>query len=302
MTIKFWGTRGSIPTPGPHTSRYGGNTACIQVTNGDDTLILDAGTGIRPLGVWFWKKFGNSPQTYHILITHTHWDHIQGFPFFKPAFIKGNRILIYGYMGSGKKIRDVMTGQMASDYFPVSLEQMGAHIEFVELPKDMISIGRFKVSYQYMNHPGLSIGYRIRGANSVMVFTGDNEPLRKHRDVKLNREGGVENISGLKPYSAVCELDDILIKFVENSDVFISDAQYTPEEYITKVGWGHSPYDFSLEVAIKAGVKKFVLFHHDPEHDDVFIDAIVQNCKKIISERNLSTMCLGAMEGHEINL
>ncbi len=220
FTVRFWGTRGSIATPGSATVKYGGNTSCTEVRCGDQLLILDAGTGIRPFGLSLLKEFQSKPIKGHIFVGHTHWDHIQGFPFFAPAFMSGNEFTVYSLHGAGKPLEKVFRGQMDSDYFPVHLGDMKAKLQFYELESD-VQLGDTVVSYTFLNHPGLAIGFRICSNGRSLVYLSDHEPYGK-----LSPDGDSPN-----------EMDLAIARFAEKADLLICEAQYTEEEY-TKKGMG----------------------------------------------------------------
>jgi len=280
FTIRFWGTRGSIATPGPATVKYGGNTACTEVRCGDQLLILDAGTGIRPLGVSLRNECQLRPVKGHIFVGHTHWDHIQGFPFFAPAFIAGNEFTIYSLRGAEKPLEKVFRGQMDSDYFPVRLNDMKAKLEFCELESD-VQIGDAQVSYTFLNHPGLAIGFRITYQGRSLAYISDHESYGR-----LNPNG---------PQPNPMDLD--IARFVEHVELLICEAQYTEEEYEEKRGWGHSTILDALERAAQAQVNRLAIFHHDPSHEDAFLDGIQEFCQKTIAERNYPFSCFLAQEG-----
>ena len=232
FTIRFWGVRGSIATPGPDTVKYGGNTACTEVRCGEQLLILDAGTGIRQLGLSLLQEYKQKPINGHLFIGHTHWDHIQGFPFFTPAFIPGNEFTIYSLHGAEKPLEKVFRGLMDNDYFPVPLTEMKANLEFREL-ESAVNLGEIQVSYMFLNHPGLAIGFRISYAGRTLVYISDHE-----------------NYGRLSPGEpGPHPLDLEIARFAENADLLISEAQYTEEEYKHKKGWGHSTFMDALELA-----------------------------------------------------
>jgi phosphoribosyl 1,2-cyclic phosphodiesterase/ActR/RegA family two-component response regulator len=285
FTVRFWGTRGSIATPGQATTKYGGNTACTEVRCGDQLLILDAGTGIRVLGASLLSEFQQRPIKGHIFVGHTHWDHIQGFPFFAPAFNPSNEFTIYSLHGAEKPLVNVFRGQMDNDYFPVPLSEMKANLKFCELESD-VDLGEIQVSYIFLNHPGLAVGFRISFAGRSLVYLSDHE-----------------NYGRLAPGGPSPNPMDLEItRFAENADLLVSEAQYTEEEYEQKKGWGHSTFLDALERAAQAKVKRLAIFHHDPSHEDAFLDRILEFCQLTIAHRNYTFSCSLAQEGTSIEL
>jgi phosphoribosyl 1,2-cyclic phosphodiesterase len=252
MQITFWGVRGSIPTPGPDTVGIGGNTSCVELRAGKTLLVFDGGTGLRLLGKKLLKEM---PITAHIFFSHVHWDHIQGFPFFDPAFVKGNTIHLYGGNNVTRTLEETLAGQMDHPSFPVHLTDMGAKMTFNDLAAgqtielDDGAGGKVSISNGRGNHPNGVWLYRVDHAGKTVVYATDTEHTK--------------------------ELDPNVVKIAQNADVLIYDAQYTPEEYEgkagrggPKVGWGHSTFSEAIKVAKAAHVKKLVLFHHDPLQSD----------------------------------
>lgn len=299
MKIKFWGVRGSIPTPGKQTVRYGGNTPCIEVRLDDDELIIfDAGSGIRNFG----DDLTNNEASLnaHLLITHPHWDHIQGFPFFKPAFIPGNKLTIFATERPEKSLSEVISEQMNQIYFPVQLHELKAKIRFKPLKGEgVIRLPGCVVKTMYVNHPGFTMGYRLEYKGKSFVYISDNEPY--------DREAGA-NLSNFEPLvkkkfeSTKGDPNRRVFEFCRGADVLVHDATYTPEEYVDRVGWGHSHYLFTLRVAAEAEAKQLILFHHDPAHDDDMVDDILKKCKKEIKTRGYRFECEAAAEGMVVTL
>jgi phosphoribosyl 1,2-cyclic phosphodiesterase len=296
MKLKFWGTRGSIPTPGDGTVRYGGNTPCVEVRlPGNDLLIFDAGTGIRGLGDALMAG-GESVKAY-LAISHPHWDHLQGFPFFKPAFISGNDLTIIGAQTRYLTLRQMIAYQMDKVYFPIQLNELKAKIQFQPIREETISVFNATLSAIYVNHPAFALGYRLTVGGHSLVYISDNEPF----DRELAKS--VKNLDKIVVQRYMEEKGDPnqrIFDFARGADVLIHDSTYTPEEYVNHVGWGHSHYLFSLKVADEARVKKLVLFHHDQTHTDDKVDEILQKCQKEISTRNYEFECVAAAEGMEL--
>jgi phosphoribosyl 1,2-cyclic phosphodiesterase len=254
FTIKFWGVRGSIPCPGSETLEYGGNTTCIEMRVGGERLIFDAGTGLRLLGDSLRGKLEISA---HLFFTHTHWDHIQGFPFFTPAFQGGNFFKIYGVpTPDGTTIQQRLHEQMLHPNFPVPLQIMQGILAFYDLEAgEKITINDIQLATRPLNHPGEAIGYRVSWRGMTVAFITDTEHFADH-------------------------LDENVLALAQGADVLIIDATYTDEEYhdrhLSKVGWGHSTWQEAVKVANAAQVRQLILFHHDPSHNDHFLNEIAQ--------------------------
>jgi anti-anti-sigma factor len=271
MVVKFWGTRGSIPSPEPDCMKYGGDTSCVSIHSSDTTIILDAGTGIRKLGVSLLEDPSFSGKAY-IFLSHSHWDHIQGFPFFKPAFIPGNEFYIHGAFKADQRLQTALKGQMGSIYFPVAIEDLQGSLKFIELIEEDTIAGNLTVRSRALNHPGGCFGYRISDGTSIVTYCTDTEPRGEGTDEKV-------------------------IELAQGSDVLIYDSQFTPEEYATnRKGWGHSTWQDAIKVAHEANVKKLVLFHHDPYHSDSQIDQMVSEAQVFFPNT------IGASRGLELNL
>lgn len=294
MKIRFWGTRGSIATPGPGTNHFGGNTSCVELSTADGSLlILDCGTGAHRLAIALMSR-GKDPIDANILLGHTHWDHIQGFPFFSPAFVKGNSAAIYGPEGSRGSLHDVLAGQMEFTYFPVELSQLPAKITYHELTEGIHTIGGARVATQFLNHPAMTIGYRVEADGVAVVYLVDHEPFSEELWRAGAKPGHIESI--------LHEGDRRHAKFMADADFVIHDAQYTPEEYASKKAWGHSPYDYVVQIAAAAGVRRVALTHHDPTHDDDFVASIEQKARMLALQLGTGLDVFCAYEGYELVL
>jgi phosphoribosyl 1,2-cyclic phosphodiesterase len=251
VKVRFWGTRGTRPAPGRRTLRYGGNTTCVEVRDSKGQLvIIDSGTGIVELGATLAK---DGPLELHLLITHTHWDHIQGFPFFAPAFMEGARLTVIGPAGSIKSLKNAFGDMMEPAYWPVGLDQMAASIDFVEVnSKDTFSVGALKVTPHEMRHPIMTLGYRLEEAGSSFVFATDNEI-----------KSGNGSVPGLA-------------EWCHGANLLAHDAQYSEDEYPSHQGWGHSTFADALALAETAAVGQLAFVHHDPQHSDGEIDLLVE--------------------------
>jgi phosphoribosyl 1,2-cyclic phosphodiesterase len=287
MKVRFWGTRGSIATPGPSTLRYGGNTSCVEVrSDSGEIILIDCGTGANALGQALQKEGEGAAG--HILISHTHWDHIQGLPFFAPLFVSGNEWHIYGPRGLGQSLRDVLAGQMDYAYFPVALNAFAATVHFHEVVEGAFTIGDVRIETRYLNHPALTIGYRIEVDGATMVYASDHEPHspdagQGHAD---RSEGG----------------DIAHIEFIRGADLVIHDAQYTAAEYPAKIGWGHSTIEYVIDAAVAADVGHVALFHHDPARTDDAVDDLLLRARERAEGASSDLRVSAAAEGDVIEL
>jgi phosphoribosyl 1,2-cyclic phosphodiesterase/DNA-binding response OmpR family regulator len=287
MRVQFWGTRGSIAKPGPSTARYGGNTSCVEVRSAKGTLIvIDCGTGVHPLGQKLISA-GVKGMRGHILISHTHWDHIQGLPFFAPLFVPGNEWNIYGPKGLSQSLREALAGQMQYTHFPITLDQFGATIHYHDLVEGSLDIEDFKIFTHYLNHPALTLGYRLEADGAVVVYSCDHEP---HSRTLATGQG---EITGQ---------DERYALFIKGADLLIHDAQYTAQEYPAKIGWGHSSVEYAVRIGHHAGVKRLALTHHDPLKDDEAIDRVVENIRVRLSDHPSSLEVFAAAEGQAVQV
>ncbi|HTL79204.1 MAG TPA: response regulator [Candidatus Babeliales bacterium] len=296
--IRLWGVRGSIPVPGRGTVRYGGNTSCVEVRADGEIIILDAGSGIRLLGLALDKEFGPRSMRLTLLISHTHWDHIQGLPFFSPAYNQKNLIRVLGYEGARAGLAKILASQMETPFFPVSLRQLPSHLAIEELKEMEFQVGNVEVRSKFANHPGVCVGYRLATSSGSIAYFPDNEP---YEDLKLqlaSRDG----ISEEEARDFANAERTKLVDFLEGCDVALMDTQYTDEEYAKHIGWGHSSVDSVVSLALDANVGKLILFHHDPNHDDAMIDKIVEHARTLVAKSGKPLEIEGAQEGAEILL
>lgn len=284
--VRFWGVRGSIPAPGPDTVRYGGNTSCVEVRMGGKVMILDSGTGIRMLGNSLMAEFKNEPIEGHIFIGHTHWDHIQGFPFFVPAYVPRNTFTIYSAHGVGRGFEKIFREQMNQNYFPVETGDMAAKISF-EHVNGTFQVGDVKVETTFSNHPGVNLAFRFSHGGKSLVYLTDHENYQAQ-------------VQGVDDFSV--KQDRIIENFCRGADLLICDAQYTDEDYKQKRGWGHSRWKDTVALGLGAGVKALALFHHEPLRSDDEIDRIVGDCQSVVKEKGSSMRCFAAREREEIEL
>jgi phosphoribosyl 1,2-cyclic phosphodiesterase len=290
VILRFWGVRGSIPTPGPDTAFYGGNTSCVELNVDNHSIILDAGSGIRMLGMDLMARAARAkePLDMHLLISHTHWDHIQGLPFFVPAFIPNNRLHILGYSAVRHHLADVLAMQMEPTYFPISMDDMPAHPDVHEVD-DHFELGEVKVVAFFTNHPGRCAGFRFETRAGSVAYVSDNE---------INSEGQATHL----PRETAQHLHDRMVDTLHGVRILIHDAQYSRAEYKTKVGWGHSAFEDVVEMAGEAGVEHLILFHHDPMRSDDGINKIVKEARALAAQKGFQMRIDAAREGMEIHL
>jgi phosphoribosyl 1,2-cyclic phosphodiesterase/DNA-binding response OmpR family regulator len=287
MLVRFWGTRGSLAKPGPGTVRYGGNTSCVEVRSAAGTLVvIDCGTGAHDLGQALMAG-PNQPLRGHLLISHTHWDHIQGIPFFQPLFEPGNEWDIYAPHSLSQSIRDTLAGQMQYTYFPVTLEALGAKIMYHDLVEGVFQAGDITVRSRYLNHPALTLGYRLEADGVAVVYSCDHEPFSHQPSADITR---------------ISEQDHRHADFLRGADLVIHDAQYTATEYANKIGWGHSTAEFAVDICSAVGVKQLALTHHDPMRDDDAIDQIIDAMRDRLSTSRQPLHVFAAAEGETIEL
>lgn len=287
MQVRFWGTRGSIATPGPSTVRYGGNTSCVEVrSDSGELILLDCGTGAHALGQALQGQA--KACSGHILISHTHWDHIQGLPFFAPLFAAGNEWHIYGPRGLNQSLKDVLAGQMEYAYFPVALNAFAAKVHYHEVVEGGFSIGDVRIATQYLNHPALTVGYRIEADGATLVYATDHEPH--------SAEAGHGHAEAIES-GDIAHLD-----FIHDADLLIHDAQYTAAEYPSKIGWGHSTIEYVVDIAAAANVRQVALFHHDPGRNDEAVDKILAAARRRAKATGAALTVTAAAEGDVIEL
>ncbi|MBI4466180.1 MAG: MBL fold metallo-hydrolase [Acidobacteria bacterium] len=255
MFVRFWGVRGSTPTPTARNLRYGGNTPCIELrTGGGNLFILDCGTGFRQFGQALQKEFGTKPIKARIFLTHYHWDHIQGIPFFTPLYHQRNQFIFHSYEFLDESVQQALEEQMTDPYFPVDMSTMRAHRHFFRIEEERIAYDDLTLISKRLNHPQGCLGYRIECDGKVLVYATDNEPGDRKGDRNVRR-------------------------LADGADVLIYDAQYTPEEMKHFRRWGHSNWKEGVRIATECKAKRLVLFHHDPDRDDRSVDKILKRTR-----------------------
>jgi len=290
LFVKFWGTRGSIPTPGWKTRTFGGNTPCVALRSGETLFICDAGTGVRSLGQYLLKNPAG-PVVGHFFFSHPHWDHIQGFPFFVPAYVPGNRFYIYGTEAGDQRFYDLLSGQMQSDYFPVAFSELAAEISprFLAETGEIYNVG---VDWLQQRHPGGSLAYKFSLGPIKVVYATDNE-----LDLALPEAPATEADPTL-----LREVDPAYLEFIRGAELLIADGQYTDEEYPSRVNWGHARATTVVDAAVQAGVKRLAIFHHDPMHGDDAVAALVDICRRRAKAQSSPLEVFAAREGVELHI
>jgi phosphoribosyl 1,2-cyclic phosphodiesterase len=287
VTVRYWGTRGSIPTPGRKTAKYGGNTCCLELRSDDTIVVLDAGSGIRELGQAWLEEFSGGPIRANLLFTHLHWDHIQGFPFFAPAYQSGNSLTVFGEERPSGGIRELLGGQMQGAYFPVPLSAMKAQLEF-RSTADQFQLDGLRLRTVKLPHPGGALAYRVESSDGVFVFATDCEL----------------ELAALNPAEvqanplAVRDYDPAFIDFFRGADLLVIDCQFLDDEYLCRQGWGHNGVATVADLCAQVRPHMVALFHHDPQHADDVVAGVVSEVFKQLDQRQVRDMLVfAAREG-----
>lgn len=283
MRVTIWGARGSIPSPGPATVRYGGNTPCLSVRgDGGGLLVLDAGTGIRALGTALERE--GSAATVNVLITHAHWDHVQGLPFFAPLYRDGSTVHVLGAGGAADAVRQAIRGQMSEGTFPVRFESLQARVELGEV-RSGAEVGAFMVDHMAASHQGGAVGFRVRegnGSGAALVYFPDSE------------------LGAPEAHGFDRRWRDQLMEFISGAALLVHDAMYTEAEYTSYAGWGHSHMEEVVRAAGEAGVRTLALFHHHPDRSDDALDACLEHCRRDVSSGDVQVLM--AAEGDTLTV
>jgi phosphoribosyl 1,2-cyclic phosphodiesterase len=291
FSVRFWGTRGSIATPGASTRRYGGNTSCIEIDCNGTLFVCDAGTGARELGLDLVKR-SNDPLTLHVLFSHAHWDHIQGFPFFQPAYVPNARLYIYRVADAGMNYFALLSGQMESPYFPVEFADLSCRIEARVLHAGDNAIDGVTLRYCEQPHPGKSFAYRFESDGHSIVYATDSE-----LDLVLGNKDTAEADPTIPR-----QIPEYLVAFARGADLLIADGQYADDEYGAKRGWGHPRATTTVDFAVQAGVGQLAITHHDPMQDDAKVNDKIRRCAERAKALGSNLEVIGAREGLTITV
>jgi phosphoribosyl 1,2-cyclic phosphodiesterase len=289
--VRFWGTRGSIPTPGPRTRKYGGNTSCVELTIDDALFVCDGGTGLRELGI---EAAARAPEglAAHLFFSHMHWDHIQGFPFFVPAYAPTTSLHVYEIEGGDDRVQRLLHGQMRSEYFPVDFSDLGSRLVADHFEAGKKAVDGVEVRCVEQTHPGRSFAFSFEKNGVRVVYATDHE-----LDLVLENADEAE-----RDPECLRRIPEAFVRFVAGADLLIADGQYTDEEYRSKRGWGHARAKTVADLAVQAQVKQCAIFHHDPMHSDDDVDAIVEACRERARGFGSKVVLFGAREGLTLKL
>lgn len=288
--VRVWGTRGSIPTPGPLTRLYGGNTSCYEIEVNNTLFICDAGSGIRELGNDLLARANSSPITAHLLLSHTHWDHVQGFPFFAPAYLPNTNVIVYDKSPFEAKSYRMLSGQMSGDYFPVKFSDLRANITWDHLNEGDREIAGVRIRTFDQVHTGGSLAFSLEAHDLKIVYATDNEIDQRVERVEADSNGSLRRIAQAQ------------VDFVRDADLLIADGQYTDDEYAKHKGWGHPSITTLVDLAVQANVKLLVVTHHDPDRNDKDVDVLIKQARERAHEHGSNVQIHGAREGIEMQL
>jgi phosphoribosyl 1,2-cyclic phosphodiesterase len=291
MFVRFWGLRGGSPRGGRDTSRFGANTACLEVRCGRTLIILDGGSGLINLGRELTAGSEGRRLEAHLFLSHTHWDHVLGLPYFQPVYSLPGCLFVYGVAGMDDVLLSFFRGSEAGEFYPAPLGQPSMDISFVEL-QERTEVDEAVVSYYYLNHPGLTLGFRVEYQDRSLVYLSDNQPYRESPRVFAREEGGQPE----------ARLDPDVVQFARGADLLVADAWYSDEEALPRGGYGHSSVNDALQIALAAQARRLVPFHHPPLRTDEQIEGIVQECRRRVAERQAGPEILAPVEGEVVEL
>jgi phosphoribosyl 1,2-cyclic phosphodiesterase len=292
MDIRFWGMRGGVPRSGHDTSRHGGNTACVEVRCGETLIIFDAGSGLVNLGMALMTQLQDHPLEAHLFLSHTHWDHIIGLPYFQPAYRSSGKITVYGVAGMDDLLPGLFKGALAGEFFPVPDGKTTVEVVFHEL-KEKTSVGDATVSYCYLNHPGLTLGFRLEHQGKSLVYISDNEPYRVTNRALVKDDDDSRFLS---------RMDLEVVQFARSADLLIADASFTEEEYASHSGEGLSSARDALQIGLTAQARKLVLYHYSPFYSDDTIDSINEKCRQRVLSLKSKLEILQPVEGDLVQI
>jgi phosphoribosyl 1,2-cyclic phosphodiesterase len=291
LTVRFWGTRGSIPTPGHMTEKYGGNTTCLELRYEDTIVVFDAGSGIRELGTSWLAEFKGAPINAAICFTHLHWDHIQGFPFFSAAYMPQNSFTIFGEEKATGGVRELLSGQMTGDYFPIEISAMNAKLTFEAITEEF-NYGPLKIKTIRLPHPGGSLGFRVEVENNVFVLATDSEL----DSIALNQDELAENPLAARKFPPE------MIEFFQGANPIVIDCQYTDEVYQQRKGWGHNSIACIVDLACQVTPDMLALFHHDPQSHDAMVAEMAEEASQRLFEQDERVLTFAAREGLQMKV